>query len=355
MEQLGFGIIGCGRIAPKHVESIIAINEAKLIGVCDIVPEKADDFASKYGGQAYYNYHDLLQNPEIDVVNICTSSGVHAEIGIAAAQAGKHVIVEKPMAMNMKEANALIRACEEAQVILAVCHQNRFNHSIKRLRKAFDEGRFGKLTHSNATVRWNRNDDYYRQASWRGTWAQDGGCLMNQSIHNIDLLQWFMGPVESVFSYTATHLRNIETEDVAVAVLKFGNGALGVIEAANTIYPTNLEETLNIFGSTGSAIIGGIAVNRIETWRFGDPEEEKAILSQQEADPPNVYGFGHRELIQDVIHAIKSGSKPLIDGHEGKKALEIILAIYKSAFSGKPVLLPVEEDFNLVEVTGSAK
>lgn len=355
MKQLKFGIIGCGRIAPKHAESIVALEEAQLIGVCDIIPQRADEFSEKYGGQAYYDYREMLANPEIEVVNIATPNGSHCEIGVAAARAGKHVIVEKPIGMNIGEANRLINACEEAGVTLAVCHQNRFNESVKKVRSAFEEGRFGKLTHANATVRWNRNQDYYRQASWRGTWAEDGGCLMTQAIHNIDLLQWFMGPVESVCAYTATRLRDIETEDVAVAVLKFKNGALGLIEAANTIYPTNLEETLNIFGETGTAVIGGTAVNRIETWRFGNSEEEKAVLAAQEADPPNVYGFGHRELIYNVIRAIQTGSKPLVDGYEGKKALEIIMAVHKSSFSGRPVELPVEEEFNLAEVARRAK
>lgn len=355
MNELKFGLIGCGRIAPKHAESIVGLDEAKLIGVCDVIPDRVDEFSRKYGGLPYYDYKELLVNPDIDIVNIATPNGSHAEIGIAAARAGKHVIIEKPIGMNIKEANALINACEEAGVTLTVCHQNRFNNSIKRLRRAFEEGRFGKLTHGNATVRWNRNEDYYRQAAWRGTWAEDGGCLMTQGIHNVDLLQWFMGPVESVSAYTTTQLRDIETEDIAVAVLKFKSGALGVIEAANTIYPKNLEETLNIFGETGTVIVGGVAVNRIDVWRFGDPEEEKAILVQQEADPPNVYGFGHRELIQNVIRAIKTGFKPLVDGNEGKKALEIIMAIHKSAFSNRPVYLPVEEEFNLTEVARFAK
>lgn len=338
--KLRFGIIGCGRIAPKHAESITALDEAELVAVCDIVPEQAQAFADKYGAEPYTDYKELLKRSDIDIVTIATPSGLHAEIGMEAAKAGKHVMVEKPMAMTLETADALIKACKEAGVKLAVIHQNRFNKSIKLLRKALEEGRFGKLTHGQATVRWNRNDDYYRQAPWRGTKLQDGGVLMNQSIHNIDLLQWMFGPVESVFGYTTTALRKIEMEDVGTAVIKFKNGALGLIEAASTIYPKNIEETLNVFGETGSVVVGGIAVNRIEVWEFPDSETEKqAIFASQESDPPTVYGFGHREIISDMIEAVRDDREPAVPGEEGRKALEIILAIYECQETGVPVKL----------------
>lgn len=341
---LKFGIVGCGRIAPKHAESIVALPEAELIGVCDIVPERAQAFADKYGAKPYTDYTEMLKNPDIDVITVATPSDLHAPIGVAAAKAGKHVMVEKPMAMTLKSADELIAACREAGVKLAVIHQNRFNKSIKLLRKALEDGRFGKLTHGQATVRWNRDDNYYAQAPWRGTKLRDGGVLMNQSIHNIDLLQWMFGPVESVFGYTATMLRKIEMEDVGVAVLKFKSGALGIIEAASTIYPKNIEETLNVFGETGSVMVGGIAVNRIETWEFPNSDEEKAqIFASQENDPPSVYGFGHREIILDMIHAVWEDRLPAVPGEEGRKALEIILAIYKCQETGAPVVLPMRE------------
>lgn len=343
-KEMRFAIIGCGRIAPKHAESIVAIPEAELVAVCDIVPEKAQAFADKYGAEPYTDYHEMLKRPDIDVVTIATSSGLHAEIGIAAAQAGKHVMVEKPMAMTLKSADELIAACQKAKVKLAVIHQNRFNKSIKLMRQALEAGRFGKLTHGQATVRWNRNDDYYAQAPWRGTKLQDGGVLMNQSIHNIDLLQWMFGPVESVFGYTATNLRKIEMEDVGAAVIKFKSGAIGLIEAASTIYPKNIEETLNVFGETGSVMVGGIAVNRIETWEFPESEEEKKqIFASQESDPPTVYGFGHREIIMDMIQAIQEDRTPAIPGEEGRKALEIILAIYKCQETKEPIVFPLSE------------
>lgn len=252
-DALRFALIGCGRIAPKHAESLMALPEARLVGVCDIVDERRHEFAHKYSDnlpnlvRCYSDYHEVLACADIDAVSIATPSGLHAEIGIAAARAGKHVLVEKPMAMTLSQADALIEACRSAGVKLGVIHQNRFNASVKTLRQALEAGRFGQLTHGQATVRWNRNDDYYRQAPWRGTREQDGGVLMNQSIHNIDLLQWMLGPADTVFGFTHRAMRPIEMEDVGAAVLKFRNGAIGVIEAASTIYPKNIEETLNIF------------------------------------------------------------------------------------------------------------
>ncbi|HBG23049.1 MAG: Gfo/Idh/MocA family oxidoreductase [Syntrophaceticus sp.] len=338
MKKINFGIIGCGRIAYKHAEAIKKNEKANLLCVCDVIKERAVDYKDKYGAQNHYtDYHELLKNPDLNVVSICTPSGMHAEMGIAAAKAGKHVIVEKPMAMSLQDADDLIQACEDNGVKLAVCFQNRFNPPVQRLRRALEEGRFGKLTHASAVVRWFRPQDYYDQAPWRGTRANDGGCLMNQSIHNIDLLQWMMGPVESVFGYTANNLRKIECEDVGVAVLKFKSGALGVIEASTTVYPENLEETLNIFGEKGTVVLGGIAVNKIETWKFADSKEENGSLGEHQQEVPNVYGFGHNALIEDFIKAVHSSKEPYVDGREGKKALEVVLGVYNSVRSGEVV------------------
>jgi UDP-N-acetyl-2-amino-2-deoxyglucuronate dehydrogenase len=329
VKKLNFGIIGCGRIAYKHAEAIKKNVKANLLCVCDIIEERAAEYKDKYGAEAHFtDYRKMLEYSGLDVVNICTPSGMHAEMGIAAAQAGKHVIVEKPMALSLKDADDLIEACDESGVKLAVCFQNRFNPPVQKLRRALEEGRFGKLTHASAIVRWFRPQDYYDQAPWRGTRAMDGGCLMNQSIHNIDLLQWMMGHVESVFGYTATNLRKIECEDVGVAVLKFKNGALGVIEASTTIYPENLEETLNIFGEKGTVVLGGIAVNKIETWKFADSTDENGAIDQHQQDVPNVYGFGHEALVEDFINAVINNSEPYITGREGRNALEIVLSIY---------------------------
>jgi UDP-N-acetyl-2-amino-2-deoxyglucuronate dehydrogenase len=340
VRKLNFGIIGCGRIAYKHAEAIKKNEKANLLSVCDVIEDRVVNYKDKYGAQEHYiDYQELLENPDLDVVSICTPSGMHAEMGIAAAKAGKHVIVEKPMAMSLQDADDLINACDENGVKLAVCFQNRFNPPVQKLRRALEEGRFGKLTHGSAVVRWFRPQDYYDQAPWRGTRANDGGCLMNQSIHNIDLLQWMMGPVESVFGYTANNLRKIECEDVGVAVLKFKSGALGVIEASTTVYPENLEETLNIFGEKGTVVLGGIAVNKIETWKFADAKEENGSFGEHQQDVPNVYGFGHEALIDDFIQAVNGGRKPYIDGREGEKALRIILGLYGSMRTGKEIAL----------------
>jgi UDP-N-acetyl-2-amino-2-deoxyglucuronate dehydrogenase len=344
VKKLNIGIIGCGRIAYKHAEAIKKNEKANLLCVCDIIEERAREYKDKYGTEAYYSdYHEMLEHPGLDVVNICTPSGMHAEMGITAAKAGKHVIVEKPMALSLKDADDLIDVCEKNGVKLAVCLQNRFNPPVQKLRRALEKGRFGKLTHGSAVVRWFRPQDYYDQADWRGTRAMDGGCLMNQSIHNIDLLQWMMGPVESVFGYTATNLRKIECEDLGIAVLKFKNGALGVIEASTTIYPENLEETLAIFGEKGTVVLGGIAVNKIETWKFADSTEENGDLDGHQQEVPNVYGFGHDALIEDFIQAVNNNRKPYIDGREGRKALEVVLSVYQSVNYERLSRFPIEE------------
>ncbi len=346
MAEYGFGLIGCGRIARNHLQAIASLDNAQLVAVCDIEDARLTETKEQYGCRTYGDYREMLKDRDIDIVNICTPSGIHARMAIDAMNAGKHVLVEKPMAMSLQEANAMIKAAEKNRVQLGVVHQNRFNKAIVKLRRVLEEGRFGKLTHGAITVRWHRDKNYYDQAPWRGTWAQDGGCLMNQSIHNIDLLQWMMGSVESVFAYTATNARQIEGEDAAVAVLKFKNGVFATIEASTTVYPRNLEETLHIFGTTGTAGIGGVAVNKIEVWRFADVDEA-AVLADQDKEPPNVYGFGHYDIIKDFIDAVDSGRPPAVPGPEGCKALEIILAIYHSAKYRKEVKLPLSEKFTI--------
>ncbi|HWQ62400.1 MAG TPA: Gfo/Idh/MocA family oxidoreductase [Negativicutes bacterium] len=346
MKSYGFGLIGCGRIAQNHLKAITSLANCHLAAACDIDAGRLAETGSQYGGRTYGDYRELIQDPNVAIVSICTPSGLHARMAIDAMDAGKHVLVEKPMAMSLKEAAAMTAASANNGVKLGVVHQNRFNKAIVKLRKALDAGQFGKLTHGAITVRWHRDKQYYDQATWRGTWAQDGGCLMNQSIHNIDLLQWLMGPVESVFAYTATNARAIEGEDAAVAVLKFANGAFATIEASTTIYPRNLEETLHIFGTTGTAGIGGIAVNKIEDWRFAG-QDEAAVLADQDKEPPNVYGFGHSGIIKDFVDAVNDGRPPAVTGEEGRKALEIILAIYHSVKFRQEIKLPLAEKFTI--------
>lgn len=350
-QKLGFAIIGCGRISGKHVEGIVNnFDEARLVAVSDIIESRIDEAVRRYrsyiptAGEiaGYKNYRELLENKAVNVVSIATESGYHARIALDALEAGKHVIVEKPMALATEDADRMIETARKKGLKLCVCHQNRFNPPVQKLKKAVEQNRFGKLLYGVASIRWNRNDEYYQQAPWRGTWALDGGTLMNQCIHNIDLLQWIMGPVDRLYALADTFLRHIEGEDTGVAVLRFKNGALGIIEGTACVFPRNLEETLNIFGETGTVCIGGLALNKIEHWCFADEKESEAgIFKQEQKDPDTVYGFGHIPLYKDMINAIKYDSEPLINGEEGKKAVEIVLGIYKSVRTQSPVQFPI--------------
>lgn len=361
MKKLKFAIIGCGRISKWHVDAIAQnYNEALLVATCDIIKEKAIEKAELYRKyfcdaviNVYEDYKKMIDSEEIDVVTIATESGYHPQIAIYAMKKGKHVIVEKPMALSTDDADLMIKTANENNVKLCVSHQNRFNKSIQMLRSALDEGRFGKLVSGMASIRWNRNMEYYRQAPWRGTWELDGGTLMNQCIHDIDLLQWMMGgEVESVYAQTGRFLRDIEAEDFGAVIVRFKNGSIGIIEGSACVYPKNLEETLSIFGEKGCVVIGGLAVNRIETWRFEDGKDsEEEILKMQEADPETVYGHGHTPLFKDMIDAINNNREPLINGQEGKKGMEIILAAYKSQKTGMPVKFPIGS-FSTLDMKG---
>jgi predicted dehydrogenase len=344
MAKFKIGLIGCGRIAPNHARSIVELENTELRAVCDIIPGKADKFRREYGGDSSTDYRMMLSRPDIDIISIATPSGTHAGIGIAAAEAGKHVIVEKPMALSLHDADRLIEACQRNKVYLGVCHQNRYNLVVQKLRRALEEGRFGRLNHGVASIRWYRDQAYFEQDSWHGTWAQDGGVLMNQSIHNIDLLLWMMGQPESVYAKITTRRRRIEVEDLGLGVIGFTNGSFGMIEASSSVYPKNLEETLNIFGATGTVILGGASINKIEVWRFaGAKDDETEIIKSTGESPPNIYGFGHRTLYERYIGAIETGTPFDIPGEEGRKALELVLAMYHSSLGNQPVTLPLQE------------
>jgi UDP-N-acetyl-2-amino-2-deoxyglucuronate dehydrogenase len=337
--MVSFGIIGCGHIANKHAEQIEQIENARLAAVCDKIPEAMKPFVEKYNTKAYKDLDDMLTNEQIDVVCICTPSGLHAPLTIQAANAKKHIIVEKPIALTLEDADVMIKTCEENGVKLSVVHPNRFRPAVMELRKVMDQGMFGKLSHANATVRWNRNQAYYDQAPWRGTKSQDGGVLMNQAIHNLDLLTWFMGDIDEVFSMDATRLRNIEAEDVSIGVVRFKNGTLGVVEAATTIYPTNFEESLSIFGEHGTVKIGGNTANYIKHWEIDwmNSEETQELINKIEKDP---FGRpGHHWIIEDMIDAVENDRDPVITGEEGKKALQLVLALYQSAEINQTVKL----------------
>jgi UDP-N-acetyl-2-amino-2-deoxyglucuronate dehydrogenase len=324
MTKLKFALLGCGRISARHVEALVKNkDEAELVGVYDTVKELAEDRKKQYESlvegsnvKVYSDYDQLLNSEDIDVVTIATISGYHAQQAIDCLNHNKHVIIEKPMALSIVDANRIIALGKKKNKKVCVSHQNRYNPAVQKLRQAIDEGRFGKLIHGTARTLWARDDNYYKEASWRGTKALDGGTLMNQCIHNIDLLQWLLGgEVERIYAESDTFIRDIETEDFGAILIRFKNGAVGIVEGSVCIYPRNLEESLSIFGEKGTVVIkNGV----IETWRFADEKEYDHVELANNS-------LGHTPLYKDVIAAIKEGREPLVNGEEGKKAVEIIL------------------------------
>ncbi|MDD4564895.1 MAG: Gfo/Idh/MocA family oxidoreductase [Eubacteriales bacterium] len=346
MKKLKFAIIGCGRISYKHVEALVNnFHEAILVAACDVIKERAEEQSQKYEKSirdqygiavvctAYDDYKIMIANEEIDVVTIATESGYHAQISIECLRHGKHVLVEKPMAMTLEDADRMIEIAEKNHLKLCICHQNRFNPVIQLLRKAVEEGRFGRIISGTARVLWNRDESYYAQAPWRGTRALDGGCLMNQCIHNIDLLQWMIGSdVENVTAELDTFSHDIEGEDFGALLIRFKNKAIGIVEGSVCVYPKNLEETLSVFGEKGTVVIGGLAVSNIKTWRFADGKDsEEEMAGQGWKDPDSVYGYGHTPLFKNMIDAINHDKDPYVNGKEGRKGLDIILRAYAAA------------------------
>ena len=347
---MNYALIGCGRIATNHMKAAIN-NKLNIVAVCDVLPEAMENLLAKHGLEQdtsikrYTDYKKMLAENEITLVSIATESGIHAEIALHCIDCGVHVIIEKPMAMSMQDAEEIIRRSEEKGIKVSACHQNRFNVAVQELRRALEGGRFGRLSHGSIHVRWNRNENYYTQAPWRGTWAQDGGCLMNQCIHGIDLLRWMMGDeVEEVYGVTKQQLDDyLQCEDVGMAVVKFKNGAVGTIEGTTNVYPRNLEETLYLFGETGTVKIGGTSTNNIDVWNFADESAADQKNKGLQEATANVYGNGHTSLFADVIEAIEQDRKPYVDAVAGRNALEMILAIYKSQKTGMPVKLPLTD------------
>lgn len=345
-----YALIGCGRIAPNHLEAAIN-DDLDIVGLCDIIPEHIDILVSKLNidvnkYKKYTDYNEMLEKEKPELVAIATESGKHAAIALDCLAAGANVIIEKPIALSLEDADKIIEKAKEKGLVVCANHQNRFNKSIQKIRQALDEGKFGRMLYGTAHIRWNRGPDYYTQAPWRGTWAQDGGALMNQCIHNIDLLRWMMGDeIEEVCAYTDNLNHDyIEAEDLGMAIVKFKNGSYGIVEGTTDIYPKNLEETLYLFGQKGTVKAGGKSVNIIEEWIFEDnPEDPEDVKKNNSEMPQNVYGFGHTPLYKDVINAIQTHTKPLVDAEAGKRALELVLAIYKSAAEGKPVKLPLDK------------
>jgi predicted dehydrogenase len=334
MDKIRFGILGCGRISKNHVEALKNnIAKATLAAVCDLDEGKADLRVVQYDAgkskpAVYTNYREMLQTENLDAIAICTESGYHAAHAFDCLSYGLHVLVEKPMALSLKDADQMITLAEIKGLKLGVCHQNRFNPPIQKLRRALEEGRFGRLVNGTARILWARDMNYYTQAPWRGTWALDGGTLMNQCIHNIDLLQWMMGgEVQSVYGQTGTFLRDIEAEDFGAIIIRFKNGSIGIVEGSACVYPKNLEETLSIFGEKGTAVIGGLAVNKIQTWDFSDQRDYD--FTDECTEISNVYGTGHTPLYTDFIDSVNNDRKPYISGRDGKIALGIILKVYE--------------------------
>lgn len=341
-DPIRLAFVGCGRIAGTHFDALAKVDGINVVAVCDVVESRAREAGERLGVPWYVDYAKMLAEAESDAVAIATPSGLHPAHGIAAARAGKHVICEKPMATSLAGADELVRACDDARVQLFVIKQNRLNATIQLLKRALDKGRFGRIYVANTTVWWTRPQEYYEQAPWRGTWEFDGGAILNQASHYVDLMQWLIGPVESVMAKTATLARRIEAEDTGIAVLKFRSGALGAIQVTMLTYPRNLEGSLTILGERGSAKIGGTAVNKIEHWAFADYDDDDKLVERASSAPPNVYGFGHEGYYRNVVAALRGESRADTDGRGGRKSLELILAIYESARTGREVALPLK-------------
>ncbi len=354
-----YALIGCGRIATNHVKAVVN-NGLEFVAACDIMPENIEILLGKHSLQEdssitrYKDYKKMIEeHPEIELIAIATPSGSHAEIALYCIDRGINVIIEKPMAMNMTDADKIIRRSRAKGVKVCVCHQNRFNVAVQRTRKALETRRFGKLSHGSIHVRWNRNQDYYTQAPWRGTWKDDGGCLMNQCIHGIDLLCWMMGDqADTVYGVTRRQQHHyLEAEDLGMAVVTFKSGAVATIEGTTNVYPQNLEETLYLFGENGTVKIGGKSTNNLDVWDFADETEADKANKGLEEQTSNVYGNGHTSLYTDVIDAIKNNHEPYVNAIAGRNALEIVLAIYKSMKLGEPVKLPLT-DFGSLNMCG---
>lgn len=345
--MMKYALIGCGRIAPNHIAAAKS-NNLNFVGICDIDDNAMRDKASRFALDTvhqYTDYHEMLEKEQPELVAIATESGEHTRIALDCIDFGCNLIIEKPIALSLSDADSIIRSAKEKGVKVCVSHQNRFNKSIRKIREALEHGRFGQMFYGTAHIRWCRNHDYYSCAKWRGTWEQDGGALMNQCIHNIDLLRWMMGDeIDEVVGMTDRLAHSyIEAEDLGIALVRFKNGSYGIIEGTTDVYPQNLEETLYLFGQTGTVKAGGQSVNRIEEWRFSDTmDEPEKVIAEFAEDPPNVYGFGHTPLYADMIEAVKHNRKPYVDGEAGRRALELVLAIYRSAAEDRPVRFPLE-------------
>lgn len=358
--KMKYALIGCGRIAVNHLKAAVN-NNLEIVAVCDVLEEKMDSLLQKQQldykrVKRYTDFEQMLDMEHLDLVSIATESGSHAKIALQCINKCINVIIEKPMAMSLKDADAIIARADEKKVKVSACHQNRFNLAVQEVRKAVEGDRFGKISHSTIHIRWNRSKDYYEQAKWRGTWKEDGGALMNQCIHGIDLLRWMMGnEIEEVYGVTRQQFHNyLEAEDLGIAIVKFKNGAIGTIEGTTNVYPRNLEETLYIFGEKGTVKLGGTSTNNIDLWEFSEEFQGDQENRKMKEQTSNIYGNGHTALFADVITAIKNDRKPYVDAVAGRNALELVLAIYKSQKEERAISFPVV-DFSASEMEGTFK
>lgn len=340
--MLRFALVGCGRIAKRHSEllGMGEIDGAALAAVCDVQADRAEAMGSRFNVPWFTDMEAMMEAVDPGAVSVLTPSGSHAEHTLRLAPFGKPIVVEKPMALTLADADAMIRACDLHGCKLFVVKQNRFNVPVVHTRRALEAGRFGRLVMGSVRVRWCRRQAYYDQDAWRGTWADDGGVLANQASHHVDLLEWMMGDVDSVTAVSRTALVDIEVEDTAVAILRFRNGALGIIEATTATRPVDLEGSLSLLGEHGTVVIGGFAVNEVLTWTFEqETAEDLEVRERYSVNPPDVYGFGHRAYYEHVVRCIMEGSPALVDGLEGRRSLELITALYESIETGQEVRL----------------
>ena len=341
--RIRIAIAGCGRIAKNHFKAIETLaDDLELVGVCDTIPERLKQEHIPEGVPTFNRITSMLQGVDADIVSICTPSGLHPRNTVEVAQAGIHVMTEKPMATRWDDGMHMVDACDEAGVRLFVIKQNRFNATLQLLRRAMCEGRFGRIYMANVNVFWTRPQEYYDSDRWRGTWELDGGAFMNQASHYIDLLDWLIGPVDSVHAMTGTLARDIEVEDSGVMNIRWRNGALGSVSVTMLAYPKNLEGSLTVLGEKGSVRIGGVAVNEIQTWDFADERDYDEQVRQANYETDSVYGFGHPAYFRNMIEVLRGEAEPETDGREGLKSLELLIAAYLSARDRREINLPLE-------------
>ncbi len=341
--KIRFALVGCGRISANHFDALTRhAGRAELVGVCDIDPAALDAAVARTGAPGFASLRELLARTDADIVILATPSGLHADQAVMVAKAGRHVMTEKPMATSWQDGNHMVEACDRAGVQLFVVKQNRRNATLQLLKRAVMARRFGRIFMVNINVFWSRPQSYYDSAAWRGTWEFDGGAFMNQASHYVDLLDWLIGPVESVQAYTATLARRIEVEDTGVVSVRWRTGALGSMNVTMLTYPKTFEGSITILGESGTVRIGGMAVNRIDHWEFAEPHPDDELVSQASYETTSVYGFGHPAYYDNVIQSLRGEATPETDGREGLRSLEILIATYLSARDGKRVALPLE-------------